>query len=85
MKNGVSFGFARGFFPVRSLIQTLGFMHPPAGAVDADNDRMMDHAIHDGGRDYGIAQILAHGLRIDVGRQNGAVFAVTAFFAFPTF
>lgn len=59
LKYGVSFGFARGFLSASSLIQALGFMHSPTGAVDADNDRIIHHAVHDGGRDHGIAQVPA--------------------------
>ena len=51
-------------------------MHPVTGSVDVDNDRLMHHSINDGGCDDGIAQVLAQGLEVDVGCQNGGLFAV---------
>lgn len=66
VKNGASFGFALAAFLARGSIQPLGFMYPVTGSVDADDDRMMHHAIHQGRSDHGIAQVFAQGLEVDV-------------------
>ena len=54
-------------------------MYAVTGSVDVDNDRMMHHSINNSGCDDGIAQVLAQGLEVDVGCQNGGIFAVPAF------
>ena len=51
-------------------------MHAPAGSVDMDNDGMVHHAIDHGGRDHRIAQVISQGFEVDVGGQDGGVFAV---------
>jgi len=53
-------------------------MHAVTGTVNVDDDRMMDHAIHHGGRNHRIAQIYTHGRKVDVGSQDGGLLAVSA-------
>ena len=36
-------------------------MHAVAGSVDGDDDGVVDHAVHDGGGDYRIAQVVGKG------------------------
>jgi hypothetical protein len=51
-------------------------MHAITGAIDVDDHRVMNHAIDHGGRDYRITQIFAHNRKIDIGGQDGGLFAV---------
>ena len=43
----------------RSLVDLLRFVHSPTWPVDADNDGVMDHPIHDAGGNDGIAQVVS--------------------------
>ena len=51
-------------------------MHAPAGSLDIDDDGVMDHAIHDGGGDDGVAEVVAEGFEANVRCEHGGSLAV---------
>jgi hypothetical protein len=53
-------------------------MHPPARSLDVDDDGVMHHAVHNGGGDDGISQVIAGFLEGDVGRDQRRALAVAA-------
>ena len=53
-------------------------MHPPARAVNVDYYGVMHHAVHDGGGDDGISQVVAEFLEGDVGGDQRGALAVPA-------
>ena len=55
-------------------------MHTPAGPFDVDDDGVVDHAIHDGGGDDGISQVVAKGLEPNVLRK-AQFYAKLSFYA----
>ena len=53
-------------------------MHPPAWPLDVDDDGVMDHAVHDGGGDDRVAEVITKLFKPDVRRHERARFAVPA-------
>ena len=51
-------------------VELSGFVHPVAGAIDMDNDGMMDHPVHHGRGDHRIAQVVAQLLKVNVGGHD---------------
>ena len=58
------------------MVEFFRFVQSPAGALDVDDDGVMDHAIHDGRGDHGIPEVVTQGLEVDVGGQPCGVFPV---------
>lgn len=54
-------------------------MDSVARPVDIDDDRVMDHPIDDGGCGNRITEIVTELLKVDIARDQGGVFAVSAF------
>jgi hypothetical protein len=59
---GVRFFLGFGF--LRS-VKFFGFVHSPAGALDVDDDGVMDHAIDDSGCNDGVSEAIAQDFEVD--------------------
>lgn len=59
------------------LVELLRLMHSPTGSLDIDDDGVMHKPIDDRHGRHRVAQILAQGLKIHIGSQNGAFTAIT--------
>ena len=52
-------------------------MQAPAGAIDINDDGMMNEPVHDSRGNHGIPEVVAQGLEIDIGGQPCGEFPVS--------
>jgi len=54
-----------------SGVEFLGFVETPGGAIDVDDDGMVDHAVDGGCGNDGIAEVVAELFEVDVRGYDG--------------